>query len=241
MRSLRILLGLLLAAAALLPRGAGALEVPQLDRHVIDRAEVLSVQTRQRLEQSLARFERDASHQIVVHTTPSLEGLAIEDYSLEIAEEWKVGHKGLDNGVILTIAPSERKVRIEVGYGLEGTIPDAIASRIIREAILPAFQRGDLEGGIVAGIALLQSAASGEVIPASQRPRAPRAARGRSSGFPIWVWLGVFAMFGFRGIFFLPFLGGLGGRGGGFGGGGFGGGFSGGGGGFGGGGASGSW
>ncbi len=177
----------------------------------MDRAQVLSAQTRQRLEQGLARFERDTSHQIVVHTTPSLEGLAIADYSMAIAEEWKVGHKGLDNGVVLTIAPSERKVHIEVGYGLEGTIPDAIASRIIREAIVPAFQRGDLEGGIVAGIALLQSAASGEVLPASERPPGRRAARGRGSRFPIWVWLVVFALFGFRGIFFLPFLGGLGG------------------------------
>ncbi len=78
----------------------------------MDRAQVLSAQTRQRLEQGLARFERDTSHQIVVHTTPSLEGLAIADYSKAIAEEWKVGHKGLDNGVVLTIAPSERKVHI---------------------------------------------------------------------------------------------------------------------------------
>ena len=138
--------------------------MPRLDRRVIDRAEVLSAQTRGRLEQSLASFERATSHQIVVHTTPSLEGLAIEDYSLEIAEAWKAGHEGLDNGVILTIAPSERKVRIEVGYGLEGTIPDAIASRIIREAIVPAIRRGDFEGGILAGVALLQSAASGEVV-----------------------------------------------------------------------------
>ena len=200
---------------------------------------MLQAATEQRLEQILAAFERDTSHQIVVHTTPSLEGLPIEDYSIQIAEAWKVGHKGLDNGAILTVAPSERKVRIEVGYGLEGVIPDAIATRIIREAILPAFRSQDIERGILEGVALLQSAASGEVIPASDRPSRPQRGRRRGGGgYPIWVWLLVFAMFGFRGIFFLPFLGGLGGR---RGSGGFGGGFSGGGGGFGGGGASGSW
>jgi uncharacterized protein len=209
----------------------------------MDRADVLAPATRRALERALADYERETSHQIVVHTTPSLEGLPIEEYSIRVAEAWKAGHAGLDDGLILTVAPNERQVRIEVGYGLEGVVPDAVAARIIREAILPAFREGDLEGGVVAGVELLERAARGEVIPAELRPAAPRAHRPRGGGYPVWVWLLVLLVFGGRGLFFLPFAGGLRGHHrGGFGGGGFGGGgFSGGGGGFGGGGASGGW
>ena len=204
----------------------------------MDSAGALSSDARDRLERSLAAFERSTGHQIVVHVTPSLEGLPIEDYSMEVAEAWKVGHKGLDNGVIVTVAPAERKVRIEVGYGLEGVIPDAVAARIVREAMLPAFRGGDLDAGVLAGVALIQAAARGEVV---EVPRSRSDSRRRGSPIPtILLWLLVLAVFGFRGLFFLPFLGGGFGMGrgrGGFGGGGFGGG----GGGFGGGGASGSW
>jgi uncharacterized protein len=225
---------------------AGALEIPKLDAHVMDRAEVLSAQSRRGLERTLSDYERETGHQIVVHTTPSLEGLEIEEYSIGIAEAWKVGQKGLDNGVILTIAPQERDVRIEVGYGLEGVMPDAIAFRIIRDHILPQFRAGDLEAGILTGAGAIMQAAAGEVLPVPERSRRERRGGG---GLPIWIWL-VFLLFAFgsRGFFFWPFLAGsmLGGRrsggiAGGFGSGGFGGGFGGGGGGFGGGGASGSW
>jgi len=209
----------------------------------MDRAGVLPPATRRALERDLAAYERETSHQIVVHTTPSLEGLPIEEYSIRVAEQWQAGHEGLDNGLILTVAPDERAVRIEVGYGLEGVVPDAIASRVVREAILPAFRAGDLEAGVLAGVDALKRAAAGEVVPAAQRP-APRG-RGRTGGggFPVWLWLLALVVFGVRG-FFLPFLGmGMGRRVGYMGRGGFGGGggFSGGGGGFGGGGASGSW
>jgi uncharacterized protein len=207
----------------------------------VDRAGLLSASARSQLEQRLAAYEAESGHQIVVHTTPSLEGLPIEDYSIRLAEAWKVGHKGLDNGVILTVAPSERKVRIEVGYGLEGVIPDAIASRIIRDYILPAFRQEGYERGILSGVEAIFSAARGEVVPARSRVR-PGQAPQRQSNPAALVWLLVFLLFGFRGFFFLPFIGGgrnRGGFGGGFGGGG--GGFSGGGGGFGGGGASGGW
>ncbi len=225
---------------------AGALEIPKLDAHVMDRAEVLSAQSRRGLERTLSDYERETGHQIVVHTTPSLEGLEIEEYSIGIAEAWKVGQKGLDNGVILTIAPQERDVRIEVGYGLEGVMPDAIAFRIIRDHILPQFRAGDLEAGILTGAGAIMQAAAGEVLPVPERSRRERRGGG---GLPIWIWL-VFLLFAFgsRGFFFWPFLAGSmlsgrrsGGIAGGFGSGGFGGGFGGGGGGFGGGGASGSW
>jgi uncharacterized protein len=215
---------------------------------VVDRADVLSPATQQQLESRLAAYERETSHQIVVHTTPSLEGLTIEQYSIRVAEAWKAGHKGLDNGLILTVAPDERKVRIEVGYGLEGVVPDAVASRIIRETILPAFRRGDLEAGILAGVDRLERAAAGEAIPAERRPARRRPVSG--GGASVWLWILILLAFGLRGLFFAPFLGGMGRRAGymgprhrgGFGGGfGGGGGFSGGGGGFGGGGASGGW
>ena len=202
---------------------------------------MLSGSTRSQLDRKLTAYESSTGHQIVLHTTPSLEGLTIEDYSLEIADAWKAGHKGLDNGVILTVAPKERKVRIEVGYGLEGVIPDATASRIIREIMIPQFRSGGFQAGILSGVDAILAAAKGEVV---QIPRAARRdSRRRGGGFnasPL-VWLLVFLIFGFRGLFFLPFVGGFGRRGG-FGGGGLGGGgFSGGGGGFGGGGASGGW
>ncbi len=225
---------------------SSALEIPKLDAHVLDRAEVLSAQSRTGLERTLSDYERETGHQVVVHTTPSLEGLEIEEYSIRIAEAWKVGQKGLDNGVILTVAPRERDVRIEVGYGLEGVMPDAIAFRIIRDHILPQFRAGDFEAGILTGAGAIMKAASGEVLPV---PEPSRRERRTGGGLPVWIWLIFFLFaFGSRGFFFLPFLAGSafgsrrrGGIGGGFGSGGFGGGFSGGGGGFGGGGASGSW
>lgn len=217
-----------------------ALEVPELAAPVIDRAGLLSGGDRSALVEKLLAYETERGHQVVVHITPSLEGLEIEEYSIQLAEEWKVGHKGLDNGVILTIAPNERKLRIEVGYGLEGVIPDAVAKRIIEEVITPEFKAGDFRTGIFLGVQHILAAASGE--PAPPRPRSrPRGSR-TSSGLGHLVWLLVLStvLLSRGGWLFLPFL--LGGGRGGFGGGGFGGGgFGGGGGGFGGGGASGGW
>lgn len=200
---------------------------------------------RRQLERLLAAHEREAGHQVVVHTTPSLEGLPIEDYSIRVAEAWKIGHRGVDSGVILTVAPNERKVRIEVGYGLEGVLPDAIASRIIREFMLPRFAEGDLQGGLMAGVQQVLAVAEGEPLARPPpRSRTPRERRAPPLANLAWLIL-ILLVFGMRGLFFLPLLRGgyrMGGPGGFRGSGGFGGGgFSGGGGGFGGGGASGSW
>ena len=215
----------------------------------MDRASLLRPDTRSALEQELAAFEAKTGHQIVVHVTPSLEGLPIEDYSMQIAEAWRIGQKGLDNGVILTIAPNERELRIEVGYGLEGVLPDAIAARI-RDQILASFREGRFDEGVVAGVGALMSVTQGEVLPLPKRRReAPPwfatllivllfltlpwwlrgiAAANRGPGWGT----------GYRGPYGRGGWGGGGFRGGGgFGGGGF----SGGGGGFGGGGASGRW
>jgi uncharacterized protein len=218
----------------------------------MDRAGLLSPETRSSLEQSLEAFEAKTGHQIVVHVTPSLEGLPIEEYSMRVAEAWKVGQKGLDNGVILTVAPNEREVRIEVGYGLEGVLPDAIGARIIREQITPEFRAGRMEAGVLAGVRAIETVTEGEELPLPTRPGVDldRFAAWFKVAWIVFVLLIIFArspllwmLFGLRG--FRPSGGyrrGGGFGGGGFGGGGFGGGgFSGGGGGFGGGGASGRW
>jgi uncharacterized protein len=217
----------------------------------MDRAGLLSAETRRSLEQSLAAFEAKTGHQIVVHVTPSLEDLTIEEYSLRVAEAWKIGQKGLDNGVILTVAPNEREVRIEAGYGLEGVLPDAICARIIREQITPEFKAGRMDAGIVAGVRAIESVTEGEQLPLPRRPGADL------DQFATWfkvAWILFVLMIIFLRspllwtLFGVPGFRRYGGyRRGGFGGGfpggfgGGGGGFSGGGGGFGGGGASGRW
>jgi len=167
-----------------------------------------------------------------------------------LAQAWKVGQKTLDNGVIVTVAPNERRVRIEVGYGLEGVLPDALAARIVGDVIVPEFRTGRMDQGVVAGTRAILAVISGEVLPLPARD-----AERPMSKWIVLIWVAfVIVMILSRGLFFTPPFGGPGmrrsgrssgippygggfGRGGGFGGGGF----SGGGGGFGGGGASGRW
>lgn len=245
---------LLFAAAA-----AWALEVPPPpNQWVTDQAAILDPAARDRLNAKLRAFEQRTGTQFIVYTLPSLEGGSIEDFSIRAAEKWRVGREKFDNGLILFVFPQDRQMRIEVGYGLEDTVTDAIASRIIRQDLAPAFQRGDFAGGIgVAADRLIALIERGEEpVPVARTP-------GQQVRIPFWVFLLIpfFVIFvlgplssrrGARagGCFgpacLIPFL--LGGgrtfgghHRGGFGGGGGFGGFSGGGGGFGGGGASGSW
>jgi uncharacterized protein len=138
---------------------------------VNDLANVLPAEREARLEQRLAAFERKTSHQIVLLTVPSLAGDPIEDFSMRVAESWRIGHAGLDNGIIVIVAPNDRQARIEVGYGLEGVVPDAIASRVPRERMLPRFREGRMADGIEAGLDALMAAARGEAIPTERRPR----------------------------------------------------------------------
>jgi uncharacterized protein len=148
---------------------AFALDVPPLRARVNDLAGMLSPEAAQALEQRLAAFEQETGHQIAVLTIPSLEGDAIENFSIRVAEAWKIGKKGFDNGAILVIAQKEKQLRIEVGYGLEGVLPDAIASRIIREVIVPRFRDGDFSGGIVAGVSAILQVTKGEPLPDTAR------------------------------------------------------------------------
>jgi uncharacterized protein len=146
----------------LLLQSALALDVPPLRGRVNDNAGLLSAGVANQLDLVLKDFEQKDSTQIVVLIVPSLEGDALEDLSMRVAEQWKIGHKGLDNGAILLISKADRKVRIEVGYGLEGRLTDLAAGRIIREAILPAFRAGRFDQGVVNGVQAMIDSVRGE-------------------------------------------------------------------------------
>jgi uncharacterized protein len=148
---------------------AYALDVPRLHGRVTDLAGLLSQQQAGLLEDQLTRFERETSHQVVVLTVPTLEDEDIASFSIRVAEDWKIGRKGHDNGVILLIARDDRKLRIEVGYGLEGVLPDAIANRIIQDVIVPRFRDRDFAGGIESGVSAIIQSVRGEEIAATSR------------------------------------------------------------------------
>jgi uncharacterized protein len=155
-------------------RSANALDVPPLRGYVNDYANMMSGQTRAKLEGELKAFERSDSTQLVVLTIPSLQGEALEEFSIKVAEAWKIGQKGKDNGIIFLVANQERKIRIEVGRGLEGRLTDLTAGRIIDLAIKPRFKRGDYDGGFTAGIHALVDAARGEFKAEEKRAPAKR-------------------------------------------------------------------
>src|SRR5919109_2753449 len=151
-----------------------ALDVPALRGRVNDYAGLISSNKAQELEGRLAQFEKETGHQIAVLTIPSLEGDALEEFSIRVAESWKIGQKGFDNGAILIVAQKDRKLRIEVGYGLEGVLPDAIANRIISEVIVPRFRENDYSGGIEAGVNAILQVTKGEALPElARKPQSP--------------------------------------------------------------------
>lgn len=157
--------GVLLAAVVLslfLGLPAGALDVPPLQGRINDYAGLLSPETARSLERELAAFERETTTQVVVLTVPSLEGDTIENLAIRVADTWKIGQQERGNGVILLLAGKERKIRIEVGTGLQGAVPDITASRIIRNVMAPALRVNDFDRGITAGLAAIMDAAKGE-------------------------------------------------------------------------------
>jgi len=141
---------------------AAALEVPPLKSRVNDTANMFSQQVVSQTENILSQFEASDSTQIVVLTIPSLEGDVLEDYSLRVVEAWKIGQKGLDNGALLLITRDDRRLRIEVGYGLEGTLTDLTSGRIIGQIIVPNFKQGDFDAGLIAGVQAMIQAVRGE-------------------------------------------------------------------------------
>ena len=252
----RLLLALLLAFAMAAP--AGAQTFPPLTGRVVDGANVIPPEAEAQLTAKLEALETQSQRQLVVVTVPDLQGYEISDYGYRLGRAWGIGSKDRNDGALLIVAPSERKVRIEVGYGLEPILTDGMSFLIINNAILPRFKAGDLPGGIAAGAdAIVQQL----TLPAEEArqlaAQADKQQAERDEGFPfgLIVWLAIFFFFfivpmirGVRGgrayrsgapVILFPGggFGGGGGSGGGFGGGGF----SGGGGSFGGGGASGSW
>jgi uncharacterized protein len=233
---------------------------PPLTSRVVDQANILDASIRSRLDTKLAHLESTTTNQLVVVTLGSLQGYEIADYSYQLGRHWGIGQKDKNNGVLLIVAPSERKVRIEVGYGLEGDLTDAVTRLIVANAILPRFRGGDYASGIERGVDDIIQVLSGDA-PEFKKRAAQQADRSGSttnvSSFLfvllfIFVWWWIFsrsvrrsryASQSRRSGWLIPPVGGgwSGGgwsSGGGFGGGG---GFSGGGGSFGGGGSSGSW
>lgn len=132
--------------------------------YVFDQAEVLSPETETAIESALGKLEQDTSSEIAILTTDSLQGYEIEEYSIEVARAWGVGQKENDNGILVVIAPAEREVRIEVGYGLEGVVTDAQSSQIINDVMVPLFHIGDYDQGILLGVSYLDKLARGEIF-----------------------------------------------------------------------------
>jgi uncharacterized protein len=142
--------------------GYAEIKIPSLKGRVNDYAGILSPSTIQTLENDLASLEQTDSTQIVVLTVPFLEGEPIEEFSIRVAEKWKIGQKDSDNGAILVISQKDRKMRIEVGYGLEGRLTDLISGRIIRNTIIPSFQAGQFDRGVIDGVHAMIGAVRGE-------------------------------------------------------------------------------
>ena len=266
--TLRTLL-LWLAALLCLPAMAHAQSFPKLTGRIVDQAKLLDPARTQRLDEKLAALEQASGRQVVIVTLSDLQGYEIADYGYRLGRAWGIGAKGKNDGALLIVAPKERKVRIEVGYGLEGILTDAMSSLIINDAIVPKFKAGDFPGGIEAGVD--QISALLKLPPEEAKARAAAVAAqaakvqkgdGNIGGAVLVIIFIVFFIvlpmirrsgggrrFGGSAlpvILWGPTLGGGGGDGwgsgfGGGGGGGGGGGFSGGGGSFGGGGASGGW
>lgn len=134
----------------------------QPEGYVTDRATMLSPETRQRLEAYLYEFEKQTSTQIAVATFPSFEDGSLEDISMRIAQKWKIGQKERNNGVLFLIFRDDRQMRIEVGYGLEGVLTDAVSSQIIRNQVTPYFREGQFENGILSGVQAIVSVTRGE-------------------------------------------------------------------------------
>lgn len=174
----------ILALLVLLPLPLSALDVPHLNGRVNDYARMLSPEAVQQLEQKLAAFERDSSTQIAVLTVPTLQGDDIAQFSIHVAEQWKLGQKGKDNGVLLILAQAERKVRIEVGMGLQGVLPDITASHIIRDVMRPSLKSGNFDQGVTAGIDAIISATKGE-FKAAPQSAGKQAHKKSSSSLPV--------------------------------------------------------
>lgn len=200
---------LLLALLAALPGLARAQTFPPLTGRVVDAAHVLNPAQVAQLTQLSEQIQQASTRQFVVATIPDLQGYPIEDYGYRLGRAWKVGQQGANNGIVLIVAPKDRKVRIEVGYGLEPIMTDALSDAIIRDAILPRFKAGDLPGGIIAGaqaigeqMKLPPEAAEQRAAALVQKSGQRRSNSSSGGNIGLLVPLGIFILF----FFVLPRL-----------------------------------
>lgn len=180
--------------------------VPALQHHVTDLTKTLTFEQQSQLEAKLAAFEQQKGSQIAVLIVPTTMPEAIEQYSIRVVDAWKLGREKPDDGVLLLVAKDDRKMRIEVGYGLEGAIPDLIAKRIITEIMVPSFRQGDFYGGINNAVEQIIKLISGEQLPAP--------AQSKPNGGKLWdmlylVFIGAFVVGGILRAIFGKFLGGV--------------------------------
>lgn len=153
---------------------AASLNFPTLTGRVVDQAQIISAEDEARLSKILSDVEGQSTDQVVVVTLNSLQGLPIADYGYQLGRHWGIGQAGKDNGVLLIIAPNERQVRIEVGHGLEGVLPDGLAGLIIQRRILPHFKKGKLIAGIFAGVEDIKASLLGQQEEVALRARKPK-------------------------------------------------------------------
>jgi uncharacterized protein len=182
---------LLLLLLLLCPPAFAAPTLPALTGRVVDQAQLLAPAQEQAIEQKIIALEQQTGHQFVVATLADLQGYDIADFGYQLGRHWRIGDETADDGVLLIIAPTERKVRIEVGYGLEPVLTDALSSTIIQSAIIPKFRAGDPAGGIAAGVDAIIAQLT--LDPATARQRAADAANAPESGIENLIPLLIFA------------------------------------------------
>jgi len=182
---------LMVLAALVLPGAVLALDVPPLTGRIVDIAHLIAPDLAASLSQEIAAHERRTGNQVAVLTLPSLQGESLEEFSHRVATTWKLGQKGTDNGVLLLVAAQDRRIRIEVGYGLEGVLTDAVTSRIIRNEMVPRFRAGEYSQGIAAGLrAILGTIEGTYTVPANTPRPVQRESEGRWNVFLVAVLLG---------------------------------------------------
>ncbi len=172
-RSIAVAIAAICALFVLALHVAAEPTFPELTGRIVDNASLLTAEDRVAIHDELEALEAKSTDQLVVVTLPSLQGYEIEDYGYQLGRKWGIGQKGKDNGVLLIVAPNERKVRIEVGRRLEPTLTDLLSKLIIENAILPAFRRGDFSGGIRAGVRDIKDVLLGDAEAVKERAKHP--------------------------------------------------------------------
>ncbi|RYY73411.1 MAG: YgcG family protein [Gammaproteobacteria bacterium] len=200
LKALLVALLFLCSAAALNTSAYADVPVPALTGHVIDQTSTLSPDQISRIEQVLSAFEGRKGSQLAVLIIATTEPESIEQYSIRVAEAWKLGRKRVDDGVILIIAKNDRALRIEVGYGLEGALTDVTSKRIIEEIITPYFKQGDFNAGITAGVQKIMSVIDGETLPPPEQKANELSEKG-SQSLPVLVLVAIAISAVLRSIF----------------------------------------